>query len=386
MRILYIVKTLPFQYKGGIQTHTWKLSQKMLERGHEVSILCGGSLKRGFKKYELEGRSILELPYLPGRKFPFLKKISEEVFFNWAAARWLQTNQNSFDLVHLQGRSGLGIYGFNSRISLPIFHTFHGLISVERKMNTLNEKLSIEDKFHVRIFSSWEKKSLEKSNGIIAVSQKMKSDLRTLNKNLSERASIIPNGIEPFEVEEQDQPNENNLLFVARLEKLKGIYPLLEAMLLVKNDLRLFIIGEGSQKAEMEAFLKENALSDKVFLLGSKNEKEVFAQIQKSRALILPSFHETQGIVLMEANICKKPVLASNIPGINEVVKDGFNGLLFEAGNAKDMAAKIDQLFSDQQLSESLGKNGFQWVQEQFSWDKIADLTELNYQQHLQHA
>ncbi|MEZ4981715.1 MAG: glycosyltransferase family 4 protein [Saprospiraceae bacterium] len=130
---------------------------KDVGRGHEVSILCGGSLKRGFKKYELEGRSILELPYLPGRKFPFFKKISEEVFFNWAAARWLQTNQNSFDLVHLQGRSGLGIYGFNSRISLPIFHTFHGLISLERKMNALNEKLSIEDKFHARIFSSWEK-------------------------------------------------------------------------------------------------------------------------------------------------------------------------------------------------------------------------------------
>jgi glycosyltransferase involved in cell wall biosynthesis len=95
----------------------------------------------------------------------------------------------------------------------------------------------------------------------------------------------------------------------------------------------------------------------------------------------LPSFHETQGIVLLEANACGKPVIASNINGIKEVVKQGYNGLLCNPYNPKHIAETINRLFSDTEGMAKMGKNGRQLVAIKYNWSIIAQQTEKVYRQ-----
>ncbi|MEZ4932850.1 MAG: glycosyltransferase [Saprospiraceae bacterium] len=106
MKILYVCKSLPHNFQGGIQTHVWKLSEWMVLLGHEVSILTAGSLAKGERKSVMGGRTIIELPYFPGRRLPFWSEAAEELSFNVAARLWLLKNQSSYDIIHLQGRSG----------------------------------------------------------------------------------------------------------------------------------------------------------------------------------------------------------------------------------------------------------------------------------------
>ena len=108
------------------------------------------------------------------------------------------------------------------------------------------------------------------------------------------------------------------------------------------------------------------------------------AWIAQCDALILPSFHETQGIVLLEANTCGKPVIASNINGIKEVVTHGYNGFLCNPYNPEHIAESINRLFSDPDLMKKVGENGRQRVIEKYDWAIIAQQTETLYQQVVQ--
>jgi len=86
---------------------------------------------------------------------------------------------------------------------------------------------------------------------------------------------------------------------------------------------------------------------------------------------VLPSIHEGLGLVILEAMSVGLPVVATNVGGIPEVVKDGYNGLLFEPRNWKDLAEKITFLLNDDEMRERMGKNAKKSVHG-MTWTKTA--------------
>jgi glycosyltransferase involved in cell wall biosynthesis len=199
--------------------------------------------------------------------------------------------------------------------------------------------------------------------------------------NCSEKSIIVPNGIDVPPMNHAIESNNKRLVFVGRLDKIKGIFPLVEAMKKVNKQIELVMIGDGETRPALEKAIQTAGLKNRIRLTGSLESPAVFDWIRKSYALILPSFHETQGIVLMEANSCGKPVLASDINGINEVVQQGKNGLLFEKNNPTKMAEAINYLFANPEEAKQMGTWGKAFVNKQFSWKSIANKTEEIYQE-----
>jgi len=137
----------------------------------------------------------------------------------------------------------------------------------------------------------------------------------------------------------------NYFLAVGRLTKQKNFKFLLEAFRdLIKHDnqLKLLIAGEGEEKKELNDFIKRNDLSNNVILLGYIDN--IYPYFKNSKGFILTSLWEDPGFVLIEASYCRVPILSSNVwPGPVELIKNNFNGLLFDIDDNKDFQKKFGQ-------------------------------------------
>jgi glycosyltransferase involved in cell wall biosynthesis len=147
--------------------------------------------------------------------------------------------------------------------------------------------------------------------------------------------------------------NRRYALFVGRLSPEKGVRTLLAAWKQLSH-IPLVIVGEGPEGAE----LKEAARQiDNVKVVGSVAHAQVIEYLQHARFLVMPAeWYEPGGTILVEALACATPVIASNIGCIPEIIIDGTVGLLFRAGDSRDLACKAAYLWSDTERAGVLGR------------------------------
>ncbi|MEX1241865.1 MAG: glycosyltransferase [Cyclobacteriaceae bacterium] len=139
-------------------------------------------------------------------------------------------------------------------------------------------------------------------------------------------------------------------LFVGRLTEEKGIRTLLEATLL--SDFKLVIIGEGPLSNVVTEAAKE---SSRITYLGFQDKSAVIAHMKRCKGLIFPSlWYEGLPITLLEALCCGTIVIASKLGSMAEIIEHGFNGLHFQAGNAKDLVSRIDEVNANPGYFKSL--------------------------------
>jgi 1,4-alpha-glucan branching enzyme len=364
---------------GGIQTHVWKLSETMIRLGHEVSILTAGNWKQGVKKYDLEGRNIIEIAYLPLSRQPIMPLFLEELSFNISARNWLKRHETAFDIINLQGRSGTMHPNYINK--KPIISTFHGIISVENNRSTRRRTLDLL--LHQGWATWFERRQIRYSNGLIAVSHEMVEEMENLMAERLPKVKIISNGVDLEPIDStiiRAETDKNLLVFVGRIEPIKGIYNLVQAMKRVKSSIRLVMIGDSFGRKSFEKHIHKEGLSDRIKLTGAMQNATVFEWLRKSYALVLPSFHETQGIVLLEAEACGKPVLASNIGGVTEIVQHGENGFLFNPNDIDSIADAINTLFEMPEQARLMGERGRELVEKHYPWNKIAEQTLAFYE------
>lgn len=371
MKILFICKALPPEVSGGIQTHTWKLSEWLQKLGNEVHILTSGRFLGSEQREMREGIQLIRIPYFPGRKLPFLSKWAEEWAFSVATQAWLKRNAAGYDIVHVQGRSGFAFPGCQAQV--PVVTTFHGLIGVENYRATQGVKGSWSDRYHERWATKLEHRALHHSDANIVVSQEMRDELDRIHPTDATPIYIIPNGVDvPKLPATAPDVRFNTLLFIGRIVPIKGVFALIEAMQQVHSAIRLVMIGAGASRPELEKIIAATGLQDRVHFTGVLDQAGVFGWIQQSFALVLPSRHESQGIVLLEANACKKPVIASRIDGITEVVTHGENGLLTTMDVPSELAGHINWMYDHPAEAAQMGQRGQEIVKAKFSWEKIA--------------
>lgn len=372
-----VCKSLPWRYKGGIQSHTWDLSRSLAELGHDVCILTAGSIRTGFKSYTKNSVTILELPYIPGRYLKPLARLAEEFFFNLSARIWMKKNEQAYDVIHLQGRSGF-LYAMDAA-NCPIISTIHGLNKHENHSN----KKGIANYLYNTITAYFELRSTRYSSKLISVSQDLKANLLEEGIGTSSMIHVIQNGVEniPLAEEASKRNKGTKLVFVGRLEKVKGLDMLVKIMAQVHNQITLDIIGDGPMKTELEDLIKTNDLQDRITLLGELPRDEVYKHLKSSMALLLTSTHETQGIVLLEANLNGIPVVASKLDAIKESIKDGKNGLLCAPLDVSHFVKSIHYLFDHPVEAKMMGQYGRDLVRAKFNWEQIAEKTIEVYQE-----
>lgn len=151
--------------------------------------------------------------------------------------------------------------------------------------------------------------------------------------------------------------DEGYALYFGRLSKEKGILNLIEAFL-KQNNGKLYIAGEGPEKEKIEQIIKERKIQEKVKLLGFLNSDEMKEKIRKCKFVVVPSiWYENCPYSVMETLTIGKPVIGSNIGGIPELVKDGFNGFTYKYDDIQDLAEKMKILFENKELVKQMSEN-----------------------------
>jgi len=160
------------------------------------------------------------------------------------------------------------------------------------------------------------------------------------------------------------------MLFLGRMTPQKGLSWLIDALALTKHPVHLDVGGTGYMEPEIRTRVKALGLGDRVTFHGWLDEHGVVELIRASRALIFPSlWHEPFGLVALEAMVNARPVIASRVGGIPEIVTDGETGILVPPNDSIALAAAIDQLW-DLSFARQLGDEGLRSARAKFA---IAD-------------
>jgi len=210
------------------------------------------------------------------------------------------------------------------------------------------------------------------------------------------RFAVIPNGVDLSRFaspippcgmrQEFDIPRDAPLLgVVARLEAEKGHRYLIEAMpaiLGVAPDAWLAVVGEGSEADALRA--QAATVSERIIFTGRRDD--VSALTADLTVAILPSLREAQGISILEAMARRRPVVASAVGGIPEVITSGTDGLLVPPADPAALAAAVGSLLVDPLLRQRIGEAGYRTVVERFSIDAQVKRIEVLYDEELARA
>lgn len=178
------------------------------------------------------------------------------------------------------------------------------------------------------------------------------------------------------------EPGSQIVGVVARLEPEKGHPTLLEAwptVLRAVPDAYLLIVGEGSRRAALETLARQLRIAHRVVFTGRRDDvPSVTAALDVA---VLPSYREAQGLSILEALALSRPVVASNVGGIPEMITDGVNGLLVPPHDADALAAAIVRLLTDHPFADTLGRAGHDMVHDRFCIDLMVDAVAAIYEE-----
>ncbi len=206
---------------------------------------------------------------------------------------------------------------------------------------------------------------------------------------------VIPNGIDLKRFQNLDRAenrkklglkNEFVIIAVARLEKVKGLKYLVQAMKTLSTKYKtlntkyqLLIIGDGSERENLENLTNKLELNDKVRFLGQIRNEKVPEYLSAADCFVLPSLSEGFGIVILEAMAANIPVIATKIGGILDIIGDGETGALVEPKNPDGIAKALYKIYSQPKFVKNLVQNAKDNL-EKYDWQNIVQKVNLIYQ------
>jgi L-malate glycosyltransferase len=212
-----------------------------------------------------------------------------------------------------------------------------------------------------------------------AYKQQVKAKLKLLYKEKD--SVVIPNGINLLTYHRKDYIQNQPPLILgmqSRLISIKDHLTLLDAFALLVNikdqkPMRLEIAGDGEFKAALVAHAHKKGISDKVIFTGMLEEPELVAFLQRLDIYIHASLGETMSTAIMQAMACGLPIVASDVPGINNMISDHATGLLVPVKDPRAMADAIGQLINNPAKAAELAANAFNFAVQNYSNKKMLE-------------
>jgi len=218
---------------------------------------------------------------------------------------------------------------------------------------------------------------LRSSDLIVLPSQTYRKRLLEAFPVLQSKTIFIHNGIDPAQFQFLRNRREQGgtsryILCIAYLGEWKGIDVLLEAskpLLLSDGSLNLVLVGDGPQRERLENLAVSLGIRKQTQFLGRKDPTDIVTLLQGCEVFVLPSREESFGLVLIEAMACKRPVVATAVGGIPEIVENEKSGILVEPDNPAALGLALQTVLSDTELKNIIAENGYSRVMKYFCID-----------------
>lgn len=352
IKIIYIITALNI---GGAEKLLLDLVKKLDEEKYDIKIATvvgGGNL---VIKFEEVG--------IPVKVFKKKGKIGLGVI--WKIYRYLRQERPEIVHTHLFGGDTWGrIAAILARV--PI------IVTTEHNTN-------IDEKFLKRVV----KKMLSFFTAkIIAVSEAVKKYSVQKDHISEKKIEVILNGVdlEKFlQISQKEFGDPPIIGIIGRLEEQKGHKYLFEALNLLKTiPWTLWVVGDGSLKAELEKLAKILDLRERTIFLGAQeNIPEI---LDKVDIFVLSSLWEGLGLAVIEAAAAAKPIVATNVGGIPEIIENEKTGLLVEPGNVKSLADGVERMLLGEGEALTMGRAAREYVKDRFGLDKMVKAYEEVYE------
>jgi len=302
------------------------------------------------------------------------------------ALAYVDENQLEYQFLYSHyWLSGLVARYIRERLGLPWVHTAHTLGLVKNRQLAPGAKPEPLERIRA------ERQIATEADLLVASTDDERDDLALLYGADHDRITVVAPGTDLatfFPMPKRDArrkigyPGERLLLFVGRLERLKGVETILRALALAADrrhqDVRLLVLGEDSrdaaqsEKDRLRELAAELGIADRVDFLGSVAHHELPYFYAAAEACLMPSYTESFGLVGLEAQACGCAVIASNVAGLASVVRDGVTGYLVDGHEPAEWADRISRLLNDSENAEQMGRRGVLLAQ-RFPWSLTAD-------------
>lgn len=234
---------------------------------------------------------------------------------------------------------------------------------------------------HLKTKEEWGgfKSSLILSDKIVFLSDEYKAELK---KNIpffinGNKFSVIPNGIDMnvFKPEPKPLSASINIGMQSRLSSTKDHSTLIKAAKIIienkKHQFTFYIAGDGDCKESLQQLCIDLNIDKQIIFTGLLSEQALASFINMLDIYVHATLGETMSTAIMQVMACKKPVIASNVKGVNNMVKDKENGLLVAAKKEKELANAIEYLIENNNVTKQLSSNAYQTALEKFSNERM---------------
>ena len=361
MKICLVAKTCDPR-TGGIGRHIFELSNELVEKSHDVTVLTmNGERPEGLKAevVEVNSWSIDSTTLDPYLAVP-------------AFYRYLREYGDEFDVVHAHEIPSLSVYLAKLRgLNAKFVYTVHG-IAYELISRPVLKPVA-------KVLHFPERLAVKSADKIVAVSEHAKRETVEHYGVDEERIEAIHNGVDT----EKFYPSEdfdNQLLYVGYLIERKGSDIVIDSFIDIADEFpntNLVLVGRGRMGEDLRNKVSGAGLEDRVDFRSNVSDEEL-RDLYSSSIFTMPSAYEGQGIVYVEAMSCGAPVIGCDNSAIPEMIEDGINGYLIDR-TSEALSSALESILKDDDLRESMSRSSREKAKD-FDWDNIADETLGLYQ------
>jgi len=360
-----------YPYIGGVENNAYYLSLELVKRGHEVTVICAN---------EPDAKDSADIHSIKVKRLNYIGKIANT---NVTLRLPLELLKADFDIVHthLPTPWSADWSAMVARIKKrPVVLTYHNDITGRGIA-----------RYIARLYNATSLKYVLKRVDKIIITQPGYLNSSPYLKKYGHKIEIVPNGVDvgKFKPGSVDKHNANTLFFLSLLDEFhryKGLDYLLKALTIVKKeipDIKLVIGGEGELMSEYQQMAKSLGLNGNVEFHGFIPDERIVEYYATCNAFVLPSISSTQegfGIVLLEALACETPVISTDIVGVAEDVKANNAGVIVPPKDSEALADAILTILRDGALAKQMGEKGRRLVEERYTWERVAEMTEEVYE------
>jgi len=380
---------------GGMNVYVRELARDLGARGIEVDVFTRWREKDDPRIQPLGPNArVIHIASGPLGYWPKINVYEHLDEFTAKLVAEVEEQGRTYDVLHAHyWLSAKVARTLEQRWKIPTVQMFHTLGLVKREV--MDEDIDGESDVRIEI----EREAVRRSAAVVAASAIELGELRRFYKADPARVAVIPCGVDPevfHPVRQADAREklardqcERLILFVGRIEQIKGIDVLLRAMALLffrRPDLRsevcLLVVGgaldPGDEAPETEKILElrrlvhEHRMEANVSFVGSRDQEDLALYYAAADVCAVPSLTESFGLVALEAMACGTPVVGTRVGGLQTVITDGESGLLVPAGDYEALAEAIARVLTDARLRMHLA-HGARDRAEHFTWRRVGD-------------
>jgi D-inositol-3-phosphate glycosyltransferase len=375
---------------GGMNVYVRELSRELGRRGKSVDVFTRfqDTDTAQIESFGYDAR-VIHLPAGPMAPYDKNKLLFHVDEFACNIDLFAQAHNIRYDLIHGHyWLSGLVGHQLQHLWDVPTVQMFHTLGEMKNSV----AKDEADREIGARIVS--EGQIMQWTDRIIAATPLEREQMVRYYNADPEKITVIPAGVDTELFHPRDRAEVRRelglpdldtpiLLFVGRIERLKGLDTLLESVAVVSRtcsgkDLKVLIVGGGDQTEDENAELRRIVqlhrdlnLEEQVEFVGSKPQEMLPLYYSAADITIMPSHYESFGLVAVESMASGTPVIASNVGGLSFTVKDGETGFLVPEENHFALAEQVHTLLKNPELRLRMGEQAAQHAL-QYSWRNIA--------------